>query len=260
MVPGLGRLGSAAVARDRTALVTGGVLILAALAAWAGLLVQADTPMPGAGSLEAVAFLSAWGIMMAAMMLPSATPMIALYAATRRNETPGGPGGVSTAVFAAIYLAVWVAFGVPVYAASVLVGMQPGVDDILPYALGVVLVAAGVYQFTPLKRACLRVCRNPLSFLLTHARTGYRGTLGLGLEHAAYCVGCCWGLMVVLVAAGAMALNWVLLIAAVVFVEKVLPRGEASAWLVGGGLVLLGLAIVLDPPLAMLLHPASMDM
>jgi predicted metal-binding membrane protein len=126
--------------------------------------------------------------------------------------------------------------------------------------LGAVLVAAGVYQFTPLKRACLRVCRNPLSFLLTRSRAGYRGTLGLALEHAAYCVGCCWGLMVVLVAAGAMALHWVLLIAAVVFVEKLLPRGEWTAAIVGSGLLLLGLAVVVHPDLAMVLRPSSTGM
>ena len=250
----------AAVARDRTTLLSGGVLILAALAAWATLLMQSDTPMPAAGGGEALAFLAAWGIMMAAMMLPSATPMITLYAAVRRTAAPGGPGGLSTVVFAFVYLVVWVAFGLPVYAASVLVSLQTALDDVLPYALGAVLVGAGVYQFTPLKRACLRVCRNPVSFLLTRSRAGYRGTLGLALEHAAYCVGCCWGLMVVLVAAGAMALHWVLLIAAVVFVEKLLPRGEWTAAIVGGALLLLGLAIVVHPELALVLRPSSMGM
>ena len=249
-----------AVARDRTSLLSGGVLILAALAAWAALLMQADTPMPAVGGGEALAFLAAWGIMMAAMMLPSATPMIALYGALRRTAARGVPRGVSTAVFAFVYLAVWVAFGLPVYAASLLIGMQSGLADVLPYALGAVLVGAGVYQFTPLKRACLRVCRNPLSFLLTRSRAGYRGTLGLALEHAAYCVGCCWGLMVVLVAAGAMALHWVLLIAAVVFIEKLLPRGEWTAAIVGGALLLLGLAVVVRPELAMVLRPSSMGM
>jgi predicted metal-binding membrane protein len=248
------------VARDRTSLITGGVLILAALAAWATLLLQAETPMPAAGGAAALAFLVAWGIMMAAMMLPSATPMIALYAALRRTATPGRTGGVSTAVFALVYLAVWVAFGLPVYAASLVISMRPELADVLPYALAAVLVAAGVYQFSPLKRACLRVCRNPLSFLLARSRTGYRGTLGLAFEHATYCVGCCWGLMVVLVAAGAMALHWVLLIAVVVFVEKLLPHGEWTAWAVGAALVVLGLGVVVNPELAMVFRPVSMSM
>jgi len=251
---------SIALARDRTSLVTGGVLVVLALAAWAAVVLQAGMPMPTSGAAEAVAFLAAWGIMMAAMMLPSATPMIALYAAMRRNVSADGPAGISTALFAVVYLAAWVAFGVPVYLASVVIGAQTGLADLLPYALAIVLVAAGVYQLTPLKRACLRVCRNPLSFLLTRSRTGYRGTLGLAFEHAAYCVGCCWGLMVVLVAAGAMALNWVLLIAAVVFFEKLAPRGEWTARVIGGALVLLGLAVAVHPELAMTLHPASMAM
>jgi predicted metal-binding membrane protein len=251
---------SVAVARDRTSLVTGGVLVVVALAAWAVVVLQAGMPMPTSGAAEAVAFLGAWGIMMAAMMLPSATPMIALYGALRRNVGAAGPAGISTALFALVYLAVWVTFGVPVYLASVVIGAQTQLADLLPYALAIVLLAAGVYQLTPLKRACLRVCRNPLSFLLARSRTGYRGTLGLAIEHAAYCVGCCWGLMVVLVAAGAMALHWVLLIAAVVFVEKLLPRGEWTARVVGGALVLLGLAVVAHPELAMALHPASMAM
>jgi predicted metal-binding membrane protein len=250
----------AALARDRTSLVTGGVLAVSALAAWSTVILQAATPMAGFGAPEELVFLSAWGMMMAAMMLPSATPMIALYGAIRRKATGARPAGVSTALFALVYLAVWVAFGVPVYVASVVIGAQMGLADLLPYALAVVLVAAGVYQLTPLKGACLRVCRNPLSFLLARSRTGYRGTLGLALEHAAYCVGCCWGLMVVLVAAGAMALNWVLLIAAVVFVEKLLPRGEWTAWIVGGGLVLLGLAVAVHPDLAIALRPSSMGM
>jgi predicted metal-binding membrane protein len=250
----------AALARDRTSLVTGGVLVVVALAAWAAVVVQAGMPMPSLGGAEALAFLAAWGIMMAAMMLPSATPMIALYGALRRNAPGGKPSGISTALFALVYLAVWVAAGVPVYLASVILGAQTSLADLLPYALALVLVVAGVYQLTPLKRACLRVCRNPLSFLLARTRTGYRGTLGLALEHAAYCLGCCWGLMGVLVAAGAMALNWVLLIAAVVFIEKLLPRGEWTAWAVGGALVLLGLAVAIHPDLAMALRPSSMGM
>jgi predicted metal-binding membrane protein len=216
--------------------------------------------MPGASLAEAAGFLGAWGVMMAAMMLPSATPMIALYGALRRTAAGAGPAGISTGLFALVYLLLWGAFGIPVYLASLLIGAQSGSGDLLPYALAVVLVAAGVYQFTPLKHACLRVCRSPLGFLWARSRSGYLGTLRLAVEHAVYCIGCCWGLMVVLVAAGAMALNWVLLIAVVVLIEKVLPRGERAAWVAGGGLVLLGVAVALHPELAMLLHPATNDM
>jgi predicted metal-binding membrane protein len=143
---------------------------------------------------------------------------------------------------------------------SVVIAAQTALADVLPYALALVLVAAGVYQLTPLKRACLRVCRNPLAFLMARSRAGYRGTLALAVEHGVYCVGCCWALMVVLVAAGAMALHWVLLIAAVVFIEKLLPHGERTAWIVGGVLVVLGIAVALHPELAMALRPLSTAM
>jgi len=245
--------------RDRASVVTGGVLVLVALAAWVLLLVQPGAMMSMAGVADGLAFLGAWGVMMAAMMLPSAMPMIALYSAIGRNTVATGSTGVSTAMFALVYLILWTAVGLPVYLASVAIAGAPGLQDALPYALAVVLVAAGVYQFTPLKRACLRVCRNPLSFLWARSRTGYRGSLRLAVEHAAYCIGCCWGLMVVLVAAGAMALNWVLLIAIVVLLEKLMPRGELVARLAGAALVVLGLAVAVHPELGMSLHPAAMD-
>ena len=233
---------------------------MVALAAWVTLVLQPEASMPSSGVAEALVFLGAWGVMMAAMMLPSATPMIALYGALRRDAAGNGPAGISTALFALVYLALWVAFGIPVYLASIAVGARTDLAAALPYALAVVLVAAGIYQFTPLKRACLRVCRNPLSFLWARSRAGYGATLTLALEHAAYCIGCCWGLMVVLVAAGAMALNWVLLIAVVVFLEKLLPHGELAAWGAGGALVVLGVAVAAHPDLAMVLHPSAMGM
>ena len=250
-----------AVARDRTTLVTGGLLLVVALAAWAVLLAQPAMAMPAMPDpVDAIGFLVAWGIMMIAMMLPSAVPMIALYGVVRRNAAKTGQASLREAVFTLVYVAVWVAMGVPVYVGSVFIANQPQLEPVLPYALAAVLVLAGVYQLTPLKRACLRVCRNPLSFFMARSRTGYRGSFELALEHAAYCVGCCWGLMLVLVAAGAMALNWVLLIAAIVFIEKILPRGEWSAAVAGAALIALGLAVALRPELAMIIHPGSMSM
>lgn len=250
-----------AIRRDRTTLTTGAVLVGVALAAWAELLAQPGMSTPEMVDVgEAVAFLAAWGIMMVAMMLPSAVPMVALYGAVRRHASKAGQQSLPEVVFTLVYVLVWVLMGVPVYVGSVLLASQPQLEHTLPYALAVVLILAGVYQLTPLKRACLRACRNPLSFFMTRSRTGYGGSLALALEHAAYCVGCCWGLMVVLVAAGAMALNWVLLIAAIVFIEKLLPRGEWSAAVAGLALVALGVALVLDPDLAMLLRPTAMSM
>ena len=105
----------------------------------------------------------------------------------------------------------------------------------------VILVAAGVYQLSPFKQVCLRVCRSPLGFLLGHWRAGRRGSLALGWSHALYCLGCCWALMLVLVAAGAMGLPWVLLITAVVAAEKLMWGGEWIARITGSALVLLGM-------------------
>jgi predicted metal-binding membrane protein len=232
-------------------------------------------PMPGmamppaAGSESAapplagaLAYLAAWGIMMAAMMLPSATPMIALYGAVHRHFARTGQRSVSTAGFALVYLALWVAFGVPVYLASVGLDMaaatSPALAERLPYLVAAVLVGAGLYQLTPLKWACLRVCRSPLGFLLGHWRAGYGGTLRLAGAHAAYCVGCCWALMVVLVAAGAMGLPWVLLLAAVVFVEKLLPGAAWTARGVGVALIALGALVAGQPDLAGVLRSAGM--
>jgi predicted metal-binding membrane protein len=244
------------LAQDRAAVVCGGTLLAIAAVAWAILLLSSQTPMSASASVEAVAFLAAWGVMMAAMMLPSAIPMISLYSVLQQNRPSNVPPGLPAVLFTAVYLLIWLAFGVPVYIASSIIGEQPDVSDVLPYALAVVLVVAGVYQLTPLKRACLRACRSPLGFLLARTRSGLGGTLRLALEHAGYCVGCCWALMVVLVAAGAMSLQWVLLIAAVVFVEKLLPGGEWTARIVGAALLVLGVAVAINPDVAMALRPS----
>jgi predicted metal-binding membrane protein len=249
--------GLSLLARDRVKFVSGATVLALSAAAWAALLLQAQMPMAGFGAGKALTFLLAWGVMMAAMMLPSAVPMISLYATLHKNASRSAPRGIPTVLFALVYLAIWLAFGIPVYIASVIVALQTGLVAVLPYALAVVLVGAGVYQLTPLKGACLRVCRSPLGFLLARTRTCYRGTLRLALEHAGYCVACCWALMVVLVAAGAMSLQWVLLIAAVVAIEKLLPGGEWIARIIGAGLVVLGIAVAVNPDVGMLLRPSA---
>jgi predicted metal-binding membrane protein len=118
-----------------------------------------------------------------------------------------------------------------------------------PYAVAAVLASAGAYQFTRAKRACLRRCRSPLSFLAARWRPGVAGALRVGMEHAGYCLGCCSMLMIVLVAAGAMGLPWVLLIAAAVFVEKIPSWGEQAARILGVALVALGVVIATQPNL-----------
>ena len=244
-------------ARDRAAVISGGALLAVAATAWGVLLFQAQMPMLEGGIGEGLTFLAAWAVMMAAMMLPSAVPMISLYGVLQRNAAPSTPAGIPTWLFALVYLLMWIAFGVPVYLVSIVVGSHMALADVQAYAVAAVLVVAGAYQLTPLKRACLRACRSPLGFLMARDRTGYRATVRLALEHAAYCIGCCWALMVVLVAAGAMSLPWVLLIAVVVSVEKLLPGGTWTARMVAAGLIAIGVAVAVNPDVALLLRPSS---
>lgn len=272
--PGEGH-GDLALGRDRGALLTGGMLIAIAVLAWRAVILQAGG-MQGANPIDpkaglamtaegrwpvfadAAVFLTSWVVMMAAMMLPSATPMTVLYDAVRRNFSRTGEKGIPASLFALVYLGLWLAFGAPVWAAGVLLDLtarnNPALSSFLPYALVLILIAAGTYQFSRLKRVCLRVCQNPLSFLIGHWRNGYLGTLKVAFEHAAYCVGCCWALMIVLVAAGAMALQWVLLIAAAVFAEKIFPFGEWTSRIVGVALIALGILVAVHPVLAVSLR------
>lgn len=221
-----------------------------------------DMSTPGMGALTApvwswadgTAFLLGWGLMMAAMMLPSAAPMIALYGTVTKARTPTTSPSLLTAAFAAPYLLVWTLSGIPVYLAAVgvaaAIDQHPTVHDAVPYAVGAVLVASSAYQLTHLKRACLKSCQSPLSFLVRRWRPGVRGALTTGAWHALFCLGCCAFLMVVLVAAGAMGLAWVLMIAALVALEKLAPPRLHASTLVAGALALLGIAVILAPHLA----------
>ncbi len=252
--------------RTRATVLTYVSLLLVAAAAWARILFSPTATDDMAGMdmvmtptvVEGLAFVGAWGVMMAAMMLPSALPMMGLYAATQRNTT--GPGGqaVRIALFTLTYLALWAVTGVPIYFGSV--ALSAIAANALAYGVGGVLVGAGIFQVSPLKQVCLRHCRSPLGFLLGHWREGWRGRLAMGWAHALYCLGCCWALMVVLVVAGAMGLPWVLLIAAVVAAEKLLPRGEWIARVTGVALVFLGVAVAVHPGLAVALRAGGHSM
>jgi predicted metal-binding membrane protein len=245
--------------RDRTTLLVSVVLLLVTVAAWVHVVWVALTDdMAGMemvmtpAVLDGVAFVAGWTIMMAAMMLPSALPMIGLYAATQRNTTSSNPTALPVALFTLIYLGLWAVTGVPIYLASVVLSLLA--SDVRAYAIAGLLVAAGTFQLSPLKQVCLRRCRSPLGFFLGHWRGGWRGALAMGWAHAAYCLGCCWALMVVLVGAGAMGLVWVLLIAAIVAGEKLLPRGEWIARAAGLALLLLGAAVAVRPEVAVALR------
>jgi predicted metal-binding membrane protein len=192
----------------------------------------------------AALFVAVWTVMMAAMMLPATAPMILIFASAQaRRERDAA---VPTWIFTAGYILVWLAAGLLVY-----VLVQIGSDmatrltsadraSWAPLALGATLVAGGLYQFTPIKRICLTHCRSPFAFVAQHWRDGPIGALRMGLRHGAYCLGCCWALFAVLVAAGVMSLAWMLLLTLVVFVEKVLPQGRRASAVIGVALVVLG--------------------
>jgi predicted metal-binding membrane protein len=192
------------------------------------------------------AFLVAWAVMMAAMMFPAVAPLLLLY----RSMAGGGSGGHAPAwIFAAGYLLTWTAAGAVAWAivqVAIEIGNRLGAGDrgtIAPLALGATLIVAGLYQLTPLKQACLRQCQSPIGFLMSHWRAGKSGAARMGLEHGLFCLGCCWALFAVLVAAGVMSLAWMLLLTLVVFAEKVIRPGAWSQKLTGSVLVALGLLV-----------------
>lgn len=250
--------------RHAATVVTAGALVVITAIAWARVVSSAMTPDPMQGMIMAptlfdgLAYVGGWTVMMAAMMLPSAIPMIGLYAATQRHAGSPIRSTLAVALFTFVYLGVWAATGVPMYVASTL--LAAGSATALRYGVAAVLVVAGLFQISPLKQTCLRHCRSPLGFLLGHWRPGWRGGLAMGWAHAVYCLGCCWALMVVLVMAGAMGLAWVLLISAAVAAEKLLPGGGWIARGVGVALVLLGLAVAIRPDVAMALRAGGHSM
>ncbi len=183
---------------------------------------------------------------MAAMMLPSAMPTIWLYA--RVNQHKGR--SINDALFVSGYLALWTAFS---FLATLLqwalhdYGFLNAMDATNSRALGgSVLILAGTYQWMPLKRACLNHCRSPLAFLMTSWREGAGGAWKMGLHHAAYCVGCCWALMLVLFVVGTMNLLWVALISVYVLLEKWLVTGEGARRWAGWALIIWGVGLIVS--------------
>jgi predicted metal-binding membrane protein len=196
------------------------------------------------GAVELLLPFVMWAVMMIAMMVPSAAPMILLFATVDRRRRGERQPYVATGVFLTAYLAAWCGFSAVatgaqwgLHRAALLSPMMVSSSAVLGGAL---LVAAGAFQWTPLKYACLTQCRSPLGFLLSEWREGLRGAFVMGLRHGAYCVGCCWALMALLFVAGVMNLLWVAAIAAFVLVEKVVPHGQAVSRLTGFALVVAG--------------------
>ena len=193
-----------------------------------------------------------WWVMMIAMMLPSATPTILLATALNRRSGGSRPYG-SASMFCLGYLLAWGAFSVVAVAAQWLLergGMLSMHMESLPRPLTAgLLLAAGAWQLTPLKAACLRHCRSPADFLVRHRRPGARGALRMGMHHGAYCLGCCWFLMALLFVGGVMNLYWIVGLAVFVFAEKVLRAGPLLGRITGLVLVAASVYVMVDGPL-----------
>jgi predicted metal-binding membrane protein len=237
---------------DRAVVLTALVAVIAL--SWVYLLLGAGIAMDemdmGAGEImlmtppwtrgyALVVFLM-WSIMMLAMMLPGAAPTILLVSTLARQR--GGGGARSAGLFSLGYLLVWIGFS------AAATGLQYWLDTAAMLSgemavgggvlAGGLLIAAGIYQWLPLKRACLLHCRSPLAFLLHHWRNGGWAALTNGLRHGAFCLGCCWMLMALLFVGGLMNLLWIAALALLIFVEKALPWGGGMSRIVG--LVLIG--------------------
>lgn len=198
-------------------------------------------------------FLTTWVVMLAAMMFPSVAPMVVSYArihSHRRKMGRYAPPG-STAIFVAGYLISWTVFGLVAYSLYTSVAfLFPGFfmsEQGGRYLAAGVIMAAAAYQFTAAKDVCLMKCRTPMDFILHHMRHGYGGALRMGLEHGAWCVGCCWALMVALFALGVMSVGWMAVVGAFIAAEKMLPWKRFANRSVAVALVVIALGVALSP-------------
>jgi predicted metal-binding membrane protein len=210
------------------------------MTSWRVPLPLAETSTPAAWTpAQAVVALAMWWVMMIAMMLPSAAPVVLLYARVlRHHNRPEGSAGamVPTASFAAGYLVVWLLFSAAAVCVQFVLEQARLLDAIMLWPTsrwfsGGLLIAAALYQLSPLKSACLGHCRSPVDWLARNWRKGRAGAFRMGAQHGAYCVGCCWALMLMLFAGGVMNIVWVAGLAGLVLVEKLTPWGRAiSRW------------------------------
>jgi len=238
-------------------IVWAALLVLAA-AGWAVTAIQAQSMsgMSGMSGMAGIApassppapFLSAWVAMMVAMMFPSMAPTVTSFATVGFTRRRAGERVAPAWVFLLGYLAVWSVFGLGAYLLSLIVPdvsmMGPGLRATSPIIAGSILVVAGVYQWSRWKRSCLEHCRSPLAFLEHACREGAAGAFRLGIANGVQCVGCCGGLMLVLLAVGLMNLGWMAALATVFFAEKVVPHGPLAGKVAGAAIVITGVAML----------------
>src|SRR5438309_1325164 len=248
-----------ALGSDRASLVI--LLILLPVVCWSWIIVMARDmygPMTGASvwvmtlrwdARHVLLLWAMWAVMMAGMMLPSAAPMLLMYGVAARRQGLGAAAAHQIYALAAGYVAVWALFSVAATAAqrilSALLIVSP-MMTLTSHPIGAaLLLVAGVYQLTPLKRICLQKCQSPFSFLMHHWRAGVAGAFGMGIDHGAYCLGCCWALMLLLFVGGVMNLAVIAALTAFVAFEKIGPFGVYSARVSGGLLIATGVWMLL---------------
>jgi predicted metal-binding membrane protein len=215
-----------------------------------GLMMPAGAPWQ---PIEFAYVFAMWTVMMIGMMTPSVAPMILIYARVGRQADMSGQPFAASAWFAAGYLVAWMAFSLAatfaqwaLQRAALLTPMMESASNVLG---GVVLIAAGVYQWTPVKEACLSYCQAPLTFIMRHG--GFRreaaGALTLGFRHGLYCIGCCWALMLLLFVGGIMNLLWIAALAMLVLFEKTVPFGKSVSRVAGVAFIAMGAWLLLHP-------------
>jgi len=247
---------------DRAIVVA--LLLGVMLVSWLYLLVGVEMPMPEMAGMampmaaaewtigHAFLMFIMWSAMMAVMMLPSAAPMLLFYDSIARKRS--GPAIGLTILFAAGYLIVWLCFSIGAvflqYALDMANLLSPLMHTTSIVLAGLILVAAGLYQWTPLKDACLRQCQAPWWFIQRHGgfRADAGGALALGARHGGYCIGCCWALMALLFVGGVMNVVWISALAILVLAEKVVPAGRVLSRIAGAGLVAAGAWLIVQAP------------
>lgn len=192
---------------------------------------------------------SMWAVMQVAMMSPTAVPMILMHGKIERHRNPQKLPFFRIGLFFSGYIMLWGVFSLVF--ALLQMGIQstallsPDMASTSPWLSGGILIAAGLFQFSHLKQACLKQCRSPVTYLMTEWRNGSGGALLMGLKHGAHCVGCCWIIMALLFVAGVMNLFWMAAITAFVLIEKLAPNGDYFGRVVGIGLIIWGLSLIL---------------
>jgi predicted metal-binding membrane protein len=243
---------SAPLGRERNLIL--GVLLTLSAASWIIVVWQwsvAGSDMGLTMGMAAPLFLALWVAMMVAMMFPTAAPMILMFARIQKGKDARGQLSVPVWTFVGAYLAVWAAFGVLAYfgalGAERLADRSSWLMEAAPRIGGGVLIAAGLYQLSPLKNVCLWKCRTPMQFVLTSWRDGYAGAWRMGTEHGLYCLGCCWMLFVILFPLGIMNVAAMALITVLIFAEKSSPVSRAALMIAAASLIAYGVVVLLFP-------------